>query len=149
MPERCASIRSMAKKVLPVLVGPKTALTLGAGADRWIMTSIWDGAPRAGSLWQRQADRIAPFHQRFDGVCCGCSYTDWNGQGTNHGRITNSINICVCSHTFSCLSRRVNHHILWRGPDMESEPVCGDSIFRRRRERCGIAQSDAPREHRT
>ena len=32
MPDLWASIRSMAKKVLPVLVGPRTAVTLGAGA---------------------------------------------------------------------------------------------------------------------
>ena len=30
MPDLWASIRSMAKKVLPVLVGPSTAVTLGA-----------------------------------------------------------------------------------------------------------------------
>src|SRR5471032_2676684 len=34
MPDLWASMRSMAKKVLPVLVGPSTAVTLGAGAER-------------------------------------------------------------------------------------------------------------------
>ena len=32
MPEECASIRSMARWVLPVLVGPSTAVTPAPGA---------------------------------------------------------------------------------------------------------------------
>src|ERR1700735_1204577 len=125
MPERCASIRSMAKKVLPVLVGPRTALTLGDVADRWVMASIWGDVAHRGSVSGPKA-QIAPFYQRLDPPCCGCKRTNRNSHGTKRGRITNSINICVCSHTFSCLSRCVNHHILWTGPVMESEPVCGD-----------------------
>src|SRR5665213_3171760 len=125
MPERCASIRSMAKKVLPVLVGPRTALTFGAVADLWVMASIWGDAAHRESASRTKA-RIVPSYQWFDLSCCGCKRTNQNEYGTKRARITNSINICVCSHTFSCLSRNVNHHILWIGPVMESEPVCGD-----------------------
>src|SRR3954468_7099777 len=35
MPEGCASIRSMARWVLPVLVGPSTAVTPAPGARSW------------------------------------------------------------------------------------------------------------------
>ncbi len=35
MPDECASIRSMARWVLPVLVGPSTAVTPAPGACRW------------------------------------------------------------------------------------------------------------------
>ncbi len=43
-----------------------------------------------------------------------------NGQRTNRGRITNRINIVLCSHTMAGLSRFRDTHILWTGQGMES-----------------------------
>src|SRR5215472_15448555 len=43
-----------------------------------------------------------------------------NGRKTNQGRITNRINIWLCSYTICCLSRVCDNHILWGDQGMES-----------------------------
>src|SRR6185437_15737453 len=60
------------------------------------------------------------FDQRLVLSFCGCPVKERNGHGTKRGRIANLTDICVCSHTFSWLSRIANHHILLVTPVMES-----------------------------
>ena len=55
-------------------------------------------------------------------------FPNLNARRTNHGRITNRINICLCSHTICCLSRMGDNQILWAHQRMESAsrpyPTC-------------------------
>jgi len=54
------------------------------------------------------------------GLLVDARFENLNAGGTNGARITNRINICLCSHTTCCLSRHCDNQILWTRQGMES-----------------------------
>src|SRR5262245_51969177 len=90
MPDECASIRSIARWVLPVLVGPSTAVTPAPrarasrllGEENEIAISYpgeWEGPPPFPSLLYHNATGEKPVVKL------------WNESRTNRGRIADSL----------------------------------------------------------
>src|SRR5215472_11823974 len=106
MPDECASMRSIARWVLPVLVGPSTAVTpaprarasRATGEEKEIGITCPAGGEgfRAGPyppLLYHNAPRQAPPHKR------------WNESGTNRARIADSITVKVRSRQYVAVWR--------------------------------------------
>src|SRR6266568_8746429 len=142
IPDECASIRSIARCVLPVLVGPNTAVT---------------PAPRARSsrsaLGENEIDIEGPagavataiktvllYHNVTPGKPCACWESPcacwespvlnvWNESGTNRGRIGDSASVRVRS-------------LRYMAPSASFHTRCGENrhrggLSRRHKPQCG------------
>src|ERR1700738_4502299 len=97
MPEECATIRSIARWVLPVLVGPSTAVTPAPGARSWANGEEDDGKAMfywvfcvaAGwaliRKWNTRGSETVP---QCDALRPRIRF--WNESGTNRARIGDS-----------------------------------------------------------
>src|ERR1700755_1254400 len=95
MPLECASIRSIARWVLPVLVGPSTAVTPEPRARFWprslVKAADGEKAIFYGCFyWQRASTSIIARHLSQIATILGAPGTLRNGVRTNRARIADS-----------------------------------------------------------
>src|SRR5436305_8092220 len=97
MPVECASIRSIARWVLPVLVGPSTAVTPAPGARPLA------SGEKEEKLMSRKGFRVAVVSGVFHNATpCEGGFKSWNGYGTERARIADSVSCRPAGRNMQC-----------------------------------------------